>query len=240
MTIPPPLDPQRHALFLDFDGTLVDLVDDPDAVRIAPHVLDRLSVLQSELSGALAVVSGRRIADLDRFLSPLRFAAAGVHGLERRADPGDPISRLMEPEALDTIRRTLQAELAAEPRLKLEDKGMALVLHYRTAPDLAGLAAQIMAGATDGREDLVVMKGDQIVEVHPAGMDKGVAVADLMGQGPFIGRTPIYAGDDVTDEYALRHVSEAGGISIKIGGAATCAEYRLADVSALHDWLGAR
>ncbi|SJZ79341.1 trehalose-phosphatase [Consotaella salsifontis] len=239
MTAPPLIDTSRHALFLDFDGTLVGLIDDPQAVRIEPAAFDRLVELQKQLNGALAIVSGRKIADLDRFLSPMRFAAVGVHGLERRPQPGAEVRRLMQPSALDPIRDALREGLEREPRLKLEDKGMALVLHYRTAPDLESEARRLMREAAADRDDMVTMNGDHIVEVHPAGMDKGRAVADLMTEPPFAGRRPIYAGDDVTDEFALAYVREAGGISVKIGRAESCAEYRLENVAAVHAWLGA-
>ncbi len=239
MSLPPSIDPQRHAVFLDFDGTLVELVDDPQAVAIEPAALDRLEVLQAELAGALAVVSGRRIADLDRFLAPMRFAAAGVHGLERRVRPGDEIERLAGPETLDDVRKRLERPLRDNPRLTLEDKGTALVLHYRTARDLKGVAEQAMAKATAGRHDLAVMNGDNIVEVHPAGMDKGQALAAMMKDAPFAGRVPIYVGDDTTDEFALEHVRDAGGVSIKVGDKQSVADFRLADVAAVHRWLTA-
>ncbi|MEC5290156.1 trehalose-phosphatase [Aurantimonas sp. C2-6-R+9] len=239
MPLPPSIDPHRHAVFLDFDGTLVEFVDDPQAVAIAPAALDRLEVLQAELAGALAVVSGRRIADLDRFLAPMRFAAAGVHGLERRVRPGDEIERLAGPETLDDVRKRLERPLRDNPRLKLEDKGTALVLHYRTAPDLKEAAEQTMAEATAGRHDLAVMNGDNIVEVHPAGMDKGQALAAMMKDAPFAGRVPIYVGDDTTDEFALEHVRDAGGVSIKVGDKHSVAEFRLTDVTAVHRWLAA-
>jgi trehalose 6-phosphate phosphatase len=239
MSQPPLIDSRRHAVFLDFDGTLVDLVDDPAAVAIAPEALARLEALRAELSGALAIVSGRRIADLDRFLSPLRFAAAGVHGLERRLRPDGAVERLAGPETLKAIRDALAPTLLAESRLTLEDKGTALVLHYRTAPDLKDQAEEAMAMATRGRDDLVVMLGDNIVEVHPAGMDKGVAVADMLRQPPFAGRVPVYVGDDTTDEFALRHVRDNGGVAIKVGTKESVAEHRLADVGAVHHWLGA-
>ncbi|HEX2020188.1 MAG TPA: trehalose-phosphatase [Aurantimonas sp.] len=238
MSQPNSIDTARHAVFLDFDGTLVDLVDDPDAVAIAPAALERLEALRTELSGALAIVSGRRIADLDRFLSPLRFAAAGVHGLERRLRPDGPVERLAGPETLADVRDALAATLRRESRLRLEDKGTALVLHYRTAPELEDHAKQAMAAAIKGRDDLVMMIGDNIVEVHPAGMDKGIAVADMLQRPPFAGRVPVYVGDDTTDEFALRHVRDAGGLSIKVGRKDSVATCRLADVAAVHRWLG--
>ncbi|MCP3056064.1 trehalose-phosphatase [Aurantimonas marianensis] len=239
MSLPPLIDPHRHAVFVDFDGTLVELVDDPQAVAIAPAALERLEALQAALGGALAVVSGRRIADLDRFLAPMRFAAAGVHGLERRVRPDGATERLAGPEVLDDVREKLGGPLRDNPRLKLEDKGTALVLHYRTAPDLKAVAERAMAEATAGRHDLNVMNGDNIVEVHPTGMDKGKALAAMMRDAPFAGRVPVYVGDDTTDEFALKHVRDAGGVSVKVGDKRSVAEFRLAGVAAVHRWLAA-
>lgn len=238
MSEPAPFDPARHALFLDFDGTLAPLVDDPGAVPVTPVLVSRLAEIARETNGALAIVSGRRIADLDRFLAPLHFAAAGVHGLERRARPGDPVASIASPEDLDDVRMRLRDGVATEPRLMLEDKGTALVLHYRTAPDLAEAAARLMAEAVTDREKLSVLHGDMIVEVHPAGMDKGVAVAAFMAEAPFAGRVPVYLGDDRTDEFALGVVEEQGGLAVKVGRHPSVARHRLADVAAVHRWLG--
>lgn len=239
MPLPPPIDPTRHALFLDFDGTLAELIDDPGAVSIADAALEALIRLQGELSGALAIVSGRRIADLDRSLEPLTFAAAGVHGLERRSRPGAEIETLAGPEILDDVRHAVAEVIEINRRLNLEDKGTALVLHYRTAPDLKDVAEAAVERATRDRDDLVVMRGDNIVEVHPAGMDKGQAIAAMMEATPFKGRVPIYAGDDTTDEFALKVVRDMGGLSIKVGGKESVAEFQLGDVAAVHRWLAA-
>ena len=237
MKRPSAIDAKTHALFLDFDGTLVDLVDGPESVALAPDRIERLQEMTERLGGALAIVSGRRIEALDRFLSPLAFAAAGVHGLERRARPGGETEFLMAPEALDPVRDALAPTLEENRRLSLEDKGTALVLHYRTAPDLADLAKTVMHKATRDRDDLLVMEGDNIVEVHPAGMDKGRALADIMAAPPFEGRIPVYLGDDTTDEFALKTVGAMGGIAIKVGTKDSVAEYRLADVADVHHWL---
>lgn len=239
---PPPLDTASHALFLDFDGTLVSFADDPQAVAIEPDALQRLLVLAAALNGALAIVSGRPIADLDRFLAPLAFCAAGVHGLERRTSPKAAVERLAGPEVLDDLRRTLSRAVASSPGLHLEDKGSALVVHYRTAPEREADAKAIVAESVSGRSDLAVMHGNCIVEVHPAGMDKGQAVIDLMSRAPFVGRQPVYVGDDTTDEFAFQRLATVGGIGIKVGEGTTAADYRLADVAAVHGWLagGAR
>ncbi|MBO0904363.1 trehalose-phosphatase [Jiella sonneratiae] len=237
MKRPPAIDPKTHALFLDFDGTLVELVDDPEKVGLEAPRIDRLTEIAASLDGALAIVSGRRIADLDRFLSPLAFAAAGVHGLERRRAPGGAVEFLMQPEALDPIRDALAPTLEENRRLSLEDKGTALVLHYRTAPDLAEVAKAVMRKAAGGRDDLVVMEGDNIVEVHPSGMDKGRALEEFMTAAPFAGRVPVYLGDDTTDEFALKTVAAMGGLAVKVGTKPSVADHRLADVADVHHWL---
>jgi trehalose 6-phosphate phosphatase len=237
MVTPPLLDPSADALFLDFDGTLVGFSDDPAAVRIEPAILDVLTSLQSRLSQAFAVVSGRRIADLDRFLAPLAFIAAGVHGLEQRAEPGGTVRSLAGPAALDRIREALRPGLAAAPGLELEDKGSALVLHSRRHPELGPLAQDLMRLAVGGETNFVVMHGKDIVEVHLAGMDKGRAVEIFCASAPFVGRRPIYIGDDATDEFALRVVRRAGGVSIKVGAGPSDAEFRLGDVPDVHRWL---
>ncbi|MEN3793756.1 trehalose-phosphatase [Fulvimarina sp. MAC3] len=238
-TAPPPIDPETHAIFLDFDGTLAELVDDPDAVALPEGTLEPLMALQQASDGALAIVSGRKVSDLDRFLSPMTFAAAGVHGLERRIEPGGETSRLMTEDELDPVRRALASLVEENPRLHLEDKGLALVLHYRTAPDLKEAARAAMKRAVENRDDLLVMDGDNIVEVHPAGMDKGRALAAMMETAPFRGRIPVYAGDDTTDEYALEEVKRRGGLSVKVGSRESAADYRLADVAAVHRWIAA-
>lgn len=237
MQSPPTIDPDHHALFLDFDGTLVGFADDPEAVAIEAPALASLTRLQRELGGALAIVSGRRIADLDRFLAPLRFAAAGVHGLEMRTGPDAGIESMADPEALERVRAALLAAVKQTPGLRLEDKGTALVLHYRGHAELEATAIEAMRAATETETGLKVMRGHSIVEVHPAGMDKGVAVASLLARPPFAGRLPIYVGDDTTDEYAMEAVQAKGGLGIKIGPGDTVATARLPDVAAVHRWL---
>ncbi|WP_102958657.1 trehalose-phosphatase [Mangrovicella endophytica] len=239
MNAPPPIDPASHALFLDFDGTLAELVDDPDAVHVTDGMVRSLQALQARLGGALAIVSGRTVASIDGFLSPAVFAAVGVHGLERRITPSDTVQRLAGAEALDDVRRALNASLGAQPGIKLEDKGTALVLHTRTAPQLSGEAARLMQAAAGARADLTIMHGKDIVEVHPAGMDKGRAVTALLSEPPFRGRVPVYAGDDTTDEFALQVVKDAGGVAVKVGPGDSVASFRLPDVAAVHGWIAA-
>ncbi|WP_294644747.1 trehalose-phosphatase [uncultured Aureimonas sp.] len=238
MNLPPPLDPARHALFLDFDGTLVELVDRPEDVHIPPHAVARLAAIQAGCDGAFALLSGRRIADLDHFLSPMRFVAAGVHGLERREDPEGEVVPLAGPAGLDAIRLVLSIGVTEEPRLRLEDKGTGLVIHYRGFPDLAPAARELVTRAVQDEPGFSVMEGDNIVEVHLAGMDKGKALAAFMTHEPFVGRVPIYIGDDTTDEFGFAAVKALNGISIKVGDGPSEADFRLACVDSVHRWLG--
>ncbi|WP_245414946.1 trehalose-phosphatase [Aureimonas flava] len=238
MNLPPPLDPARHALFIDFDGTLVELVDRPEDVRISPEAVQRLGVLQRQCAGAFALLSGRRIADLDRFLSPLAFAAGGIHGLERREEPGGPIVPLAGPAGLDPIRLVLSVGVTEEPRLRLEDKGTSLVVHYRGHPELEGAAVELVQRSVADEPGFAVMKGDNIVEVHLGGMDKGKALSAFMTREPFVGRVPVYLGDDTTDEFGFAAVKALNGVSIKVGNGPSEADYRLSCVDSVHRWLG--
>ncbi|KAA0972112.1 trehalose-phosphatase [Aureimonas fodinaquatilis] len=231
-------DPSQEALFLDFDGTLVDFADDPAKVFVKPDVSEHLARLQAATSGALAIVSGRPIADLDSFLKPLRFCAAGVHGWELRTEPDGQVQHLATPEALATVRQKLQEAVQRDGYIQLEDKGTALVLHYRTVPERRAQAEAIMQGAVAGQIGFKVMSGHCVIEVHKLGMDKGAALDTLMQHAPFVGRRPVYIGDDTTDEYAFAALSRWGGRGFKVGNGTTAAQARLADVAAVHTWLG--
>ncbi|WP_279482557.1 trehalose-phosphatase [Aureimonas sp. SK2] len=238
MNLPPTLDPDRHALFIDFDGTLVELVDRPEDVRISRQAVERLAELQRACSGAFALLSGRRIADLDHFLSPLAFAAGGVHGLERREEPGGAVVPLAGPAGLDPVRLILSVGVTEEPRLRLEDKGTALVIHYRGYPELEDAAMELVNRSVRDEPGFAVMKGDNIVEVHLGGMDKGKALAAFMTREPFVGRVPVYLGDDTTDEFGFAAVKALNGVSVKVGNGPSEADYRLAGVDSVHRWLG--
>ena len=233
---PPPLDPARNALFLDFDGTFVDFAPDPDGIRLRDGSLDLLTGAAAALDGALALVSGRRIADLDRFLAPLKLPAAGVHGQEFRP-PGGEV-RVIEPSPqLEEARALLVAALPAADPVTLEDKGGALVLHFRKAPDQRDRAVRLADAAIEGYDDLHAVEGHAIVEVRQRGISKAEAIGlfdDLPG---FAGRVPVFVGDDTTDEDGFRAAKAAGGFGIKVGAGETVASHRLADVAAVHRWL---
>ncbi len=234
--------PERNwALFLDFDGTLVDIADHPEAVEPHDHLLDVLRHVTASLDGALAVVSGRPLTQLDHFLAPLQLPGAGLHGLELRFSDGRIQRDAGTGPAMDRARRHLTTWIDGRQGLLLEDKGLTLALHYRTAPRLADdcrKAAEAAVATGDG--ELILLPGKMVFEIKPAGIDKGKAVRQLLDSAPFRGRTPVFAGDDVTDEAGFALVNALGGISIRVGdGHDTQARYRAGDVEQVLGWLAA-
>jgi trehalose 6-phosphate phosphatase len=215
----PAWDPE-WALFLDVDGTLLEIESHPDDVRAGPLLKHLLELASGALGGALALVSGRAIASLDRIFSPLVLPAAGLHGLERRgADglvhyPAGFASRMAE------ARAGLIRFVETHAGLLLEDKGAALALHFRNSPSHEGAAREAMdrARRTLG-DDFHVQHGKMVLELKPTGEDKGTAIAAFMGEPPFAGRTPVFIGDDVTDEDGFAVVNRLGGISARVGPA---------------------
>lgn len=234
---PPDLDPKRHALFLDFDGTFVDFAPEPDAIELRPGGRELLKVLHQGMGGALALISGRQIANLDRHLAPLKLPAAGVHGHEIRV--GEDVRSSADSEAMRTARQRLSAAIPPGDPLRIEDKGAALVVHFRGARDQAERAERVAGEAAAGLSDIEVMRGNAIVELRLGGRDKGRAIGDLMKLEPFSGRVPVFVGDDTTDEDGFNAVQEAGGVGVKVGEGPTAAQHRLADISAVHAWLRA-
>jgi len=186
----------------------------------------------------VALISGRSIGDIDRLFPAIRFPVAGQHGVERR-DAAGRISRHAFPsQELDWVRRRLADAAARHPGLLVEDKGLSLALHYRRAPRLAGYGHRLVRslGARLG-ERYHVQTGKRVVELKPAGKDKGVAVLEFMQEEPFRGRTPLFVGDDVTDEYGFATVNRLHGHSVKVGPGRTVARWRLPDVRAVRAWL---
>jgi len=227
------------AYFLDVDGTLIDIADTPDAVRVDMELLDLIARLHRASGGAVALVSGRALSDLERRLGTLRLPLAGQHGLERRDAAGRLWIHPAPPAAKWAIKEALAPVLARHPGLLLEDKGLTLALHYRLAPHLAAYAHRLMARlARAAGAALEVQGGKRVAEVKPSGIDKGTAVAEYLTEPPFRGRRPVFIGDDLNDEHGFAEVNRLGGISIKVGKGASCARFRLREVAAVRRWLG--
>jgi len=231
---------RRSALFLDFDGTLAEIAPSPDTVRVDPALPPLLDRLARALDGAVAIVTGRRLDDVDRMLAPLRLAGAGLHGAELRRAAAAPALPVRAEPGLAAARLLLSRFVAGRPGVLLEDKGRAIALHYRAAPEAgtacmeAAAEAARLAGA-----DMELLHGKMVVELKPAGCDKGRAIAALLTAPPFLGRVPVFAGDDVTDEAGFRAVAAAGGSAIRVGLGPSAAAHAVAGVAALHAWLAA-
>ncbi len=235
---PPVPDPALSALFLDVDGTLLEFAETPMAVRVPVRLRELLCSLQAACGGALALVSGREIATIDRLFGLPELAVAGLHGLECRDGGGVQRRRAGGGKAFAALEQRLRQFVREHPGVILEHKRVALAVHYRAAPAqapaVAALAAELEAELPT---EFRIQRGHMVVEVRPAGADKGVAIEEFLAIAPFAGRCPVFIGDDLTDEHGFEVVNAASGVSIKVGGGATAARYRLADPAAVHQWL---
>ncbi|MGA0586118.1 trehalose-phosphatase [Dyella sp. KRB-257] len=234
---PLPAPGARWALFLDVDGTLLDFHDDPAAVAVPPARLALLHDLHALLDGALALVSGRALADLDRLFGP-PWAMAGLHGLQLRHADGCRREHRLDSSAHAQLKQRAEALLGTLGGIDLEDKGIAIALHCRRAPErfeAMRAAANALADAMPGYE---LQAGNLVMEIKPAGMDKGRAVRELLRRPPFAGRQPVYIGDDLTDEHAFDTVARAGGCGIRVGyRRPTAAQFTLSSPAAVQHWL---
>ncbi len=233
-----PASSRTHALFLDVDGTLLSIADHPDAVHVPAQLLSLLERLKDRLNGAVALISGRTISDLDGLFAPLKLPSAGVHGLERRNADG-VIHRVAGAEMLDPLRGPLTKFVEAREGLLLEDKQQSLALHYRNAPALESeLKAFIGKLVEASPSPLELKRGKMVVEVKPGGANKGTAIEAFLEEPPFAGRVPVFIGDDVTDEDGFQSVNRMGGLSIRVGfDENSAAAYSLPDEDAVVAWL---
>lgn len=228
----------RWALFLDVDGTLLDFNDDPRAVSVSKKLLALLHALHDALQGALALVSGRGLDDLDRLFGQPHWAGAGLHGLELRRADGSFRRLSVTPEEQQRMHQATTALVARFDGAQLEDKQMAVALHCRRAPHLFDElrhAAEAMIDQLPGYE---LQPGNLVIEFKPAGIDKGRAVNELLASTPFLGRVPVYLGDDLTDEHAFASLRRKHGMGVLIGSPrATQASFSLPDPAAVEAWL---
>jgi trehalose 6-phosphate phosphatase len=238
---PPPVDP-LSALFLDVDGTLLDIAPCPELVRVPDDLPSLLIRLSAAREGALALISGRPLAQLDRLFRPWQGAAAGLHGLERRRADGvlDWVVDGDSADALDRLRPKLAALAADGTGLTLEDKGGTLALHYRAAPQRESeVRAVVEAHLHEIGPVLRLISGKMVVELQPRSADKGRAIAAFLAERPFVGRRPFFVGDDTTDEDGFAEIRRRGGIAVRVGpfDDPTAANYRLPSVEAVLAWL---
>jgi trehalose 6-phosphate phosphatase len=231
---PPPLRPD-HALFLDFDGTLVEIAPSPDSIVLDPMLPEVLSRLAQALGGALAIVSGRPIGDIDRWLAPLKLPCAGVHGAERRDGAGQLC--IAAPAELVPVAAQLQALVDAHPGLLLERKSASVALHYRQAPELEPVCRAALAELLAPLPGLRLLQGKQVFEVLSPAVSKGHAIEAFLQEPPFAGRQPLFVGDDVTDEDGFEAVQRHGGVAAKVGPGESGASCRLDSPAAVRQWL---
>lgn len=223
------------ALFLDFDGTLVDLAQSPAAISVPARLADGLARLSARLAGRLALVSGRAIGDLERHCGPLAVDCAGSHGAERRRADGRALGTAPEPlpePVLGEIDR-----FARDNAVAYEAKPHGAALHSRGAPDMEERCALFMTELADAH-GLVLKRGKRVAELVRPGADKGAAVRAFMEAEPFLGGVPVFVGDDVTDEDGFAAAADLGGFGIAVGNRPTqAARYGLADPAAVQQWL---
>ena len=233
----PPDLPADAALFLDFDGCLVEIAPRPDAVVIPPGLPERLARLHDRLGGAVALVSGRDIADLRGFLPGFPGAIAGSHGAELSLD-GQLIQKTHGVD-LDAgaLHDAAARAVADHPAILVERKPHGVALHYRADPSLRPVVEEAMGRLAEAHPDMMLQPAKMAVELRPRDSGKDGALERLMALPPFAGRVPVYAGDDLTDEAAMAHAQAHGGFGIKIGAGDTVARHRLSDPAALARWL---
>jgi trehalose 6-phosphate phosphatase len=206
------------ALLLDVDGTILDTASTPGSVVVPGSLRSSLEELHAKSGGALALVSGRLIRDLDTLFSPLRLPAIGGHGAEMRL-AGDQAVQARHADGIGSALRQLVAAAAADdPRVILEDKGSSLAVHYRLVPQMEQLLENKIAAIISqvAIQDLEVMYGKAVIEIKPASFNKGEAVRELMKSPPFAHRRPIFVGDDTTDESVFRVLPTLGGLGYSV------------------------
>jgi len=239
MRIPPAIPTSPWCLFLDVDGTLLEIAATPDKVRVDADLVELLRRLQAVSEGAVALISGRPIAELDVLFAPLQLAAGGVHGFERRDTQG----QYFRPAFVAATLQHLKSELTELARslhgVLLEDKKYAFALHYRQAPHLEETLrlrlAKLTAASSPAFE---LLDGDHVVEIKPVEHNKATAVEAFMQEAPFADRTPIFIGDDTTDLDGFAAVKRFNGLAIGVGSRVTT-EAHLAGPTEVRAWLSA-
>ncbi|HEY0124565.1 MAG TPA: trehalose-phosphatase [Rhizobium sp.] len=233
--------PQGWALFLDIDGTLLDLAETPEAIVVPPSLPYALHALSRKLDGALALVTGRSVTFVDPLFAPFHFPVAGLHGAERR-DAAGRLRRALIPPAFQEMKRTIAREAIAWPGALVEDKGAAVAVHYRQAPEReADIAEAMQRYLQEAGPDWTLQHGKSVIEICPAYASKGHAVEAFLDEEPFIGRKPLAIGDDVTDETMFAVANRLGGQSVRVGppNGKTLARASIPSPARLRDILGA-
>lgn len=233
----PPAPSLDWCLFLDVDGTLIELAETPFDTIASEELKALLKDVSERLGGALALVSGRSIEYLDALFAPLRLPSAGLHGVERRKSSGAMHGASFNDTQLDGARSALALLVQAHAGTLLEDKGRTIAVHFRMAPQFEPELRQAVSDiAAALGPNYHVQSGSMMLEIKPRGFNKGGAVKAFMQEPPFSGRTPVYVGDDLTDIDGFRVVDDRGGISIAVGDRVQ-GSCHLVDPTAVREWL---
>ena len=244
MNAPPPLRTDQ-ALFLDLDGTLIEIAEHPIDVVVPVGLKLTLTAARAQLGGALALVSGRSLAQIDLLFGGYPFDVAGSHGSEWRCTGGMDVIEAPPASALEEVVSHIAAAARSDRGLYIgglyiERKPHSIALHFRADPSLAGEAWRLAReGLAILGADYRLQEGKAVVEILPASAQKGSAIDRFMQSLPYLGRVPLFAGDDLTDESGFEAVNLRHGISIRIGdpGGETRAQYLLPSPAALREWL---
>lgn len=224
----------HHALFLDFDGTLAPLQDDPDSVFLPAGGADRLRTLAKVLDEALVLISGRSIQDLSA-RTPNDLWRAGGHGQDV-CRPGEKPTNSPD-DAPGGLRAAVSKIVEQYDDVRIENKGRVIAVHYRQNPSVGQALATSLSNLSDETDGYAFQHGKMVIELKPRSANKGLALKSIMTQAPFEGRLPIMVGDDTTDEDAMKAAQELGGLGIKVGAGQTCARYRFDDTDSVWNWL---
>jgi trehalose 6-phosphate phosphatase len=216
--LPGPSDLESIALLLDVDGTIVDMAVTPGSVTVSDSLRSSLKELHVKCGGALALVSGRLIRDIDNLFAPLRLPAIGGHGAEMRLSGEAPVHARSADAIGEGLRKLVAAVAAADPRIILEDKSSSLAVHYRLAPQMEQTLKTKIAAivARLGVDDLEIMHGKAVIEIKSTHFSKGAAVREIMKRPPFLHRRPLFIGDDTTDETVFEILPPLGGIGYSV------------------------
>lgn len=237
--MPGPLLDRHSALFLDVDGTLLDIALTPEDVLVPQGLGQSLQRVFDLLGGAVALISGRSVADLDHLLSPMKLPAAGKHGAEVRLRRGGPTRELATSRINGEVRRGLAQVAHDHDGVMLEDKGVSIAVHYRRRPEIAeALGSQICSLLAECGNGLVLLPGRMVWEVKDKSVSKAAAVRRFMTEPPFAIRRPVYIGDDVTDEDGFAEVERRGGVALVVaGGEIRGRSIAFEDPRAVRQWL---
>src|ERR1700692_1673296 len=232
-----PLPSLEWCLFLDVDGTLIELTDSPFDTRADAELRACLGEGAAPLAGAVALVSGRSIEYLDALFAPLRLPAAGLHGVERRKASGDMHGASFVDTQLDLARIAFNALVKACPGTLLEDKGRTVAVHYRMAPQFESRGRDtVVAVASQLSSNYHIQEGNMMFEIKPRGFSKDSAIKAFMQEAPFSGRKPVFVGDDLTDQDAFKAVAHQGGISVAVGDRVR-GQFHVGNAAAVRSWL---